>query len=240
MAADTWDTYTYSILCSANDAVFSLWMVFEAEHQSCQCLWLHIRQLIRPNAAYDITGRGAQTTTLAYLKNRLYARCDSPSRSILTHIRLIYPCSGNIDAGRYLTFRLFEFCTAASRKSFMWVALQHYILYAPFLTYFLLCIAAPIAVHHQYVGLYDIQRRQKIQHTVALIDVCLLHVANALNHKQSFLLTIYCLMVLISLNGFVAAYAHIQVTIFCCLPEKFHMSAMQQVVTAADKDFFLF
>ena len=70
-----------------------------------------------------------------------------------------------------------------------------------------------------------------------MIDIGILDIADALDHKKAFLFTIYRLMVLVALNGFIGADAHIQVTILCCLSEKLHMTGVQQVVTAGDKDF---
>ena len=58
MAAKSWNADAYSILCSADDAVFSLWVILKAEHEARKGFWIHVRQVVRPDAAYDVTRAG--------------------------------------------------------------------------------------------------------------------------------------------------------------------------------------
>lgn len=84
-----------------------------------------------------------------------------------------------------------------------------------------------IGIHHKDIRLHHIHRRDKIHDAAALIDVSILHITDRLHHKETLLLRIERLMVLIAQDGLIGADAHIEVAILGSLSKKLNVAAVQ-------------
>jgi hypothetical protein len=236
MSAKAGDTDTDGILSSADDAVGTLWVVLEAEHELCQHLRLYIRELVWPYLLDDITRGGGETTTLTYLECRLQRDGDGPTRGILAHIGLVYPRAGKVEARGYLRGGLLQVGAAAGCKSCGGYSLKHYILYSSLSAHSLFLWSATVLVDDKHIGLDDIQCWHEVHNTAAGIDIGILDITDALHHEEAFLFGIYGLAMLIAQIGAVAAYTHIQVTILSSLAEELHMTAVQKVVATGNEN----
>ena len=219
------------ILSTTDDTIRALWVILEAEYQLSQRLWVHVRQLVGPYFLDHIARAGAQSTTLTNVESRFQRDGDCPSWCQARHIGLVNPCTSQIQTRRNLRLTLLQVRRRTCLQSLLRHTFQDDIFHAPLFADTPFVVVATIAVDHQNVGLHNVQRRQEIKDATALIDVGILHIADALHHEQSLLFGVDGLVVLIALDGLVGAYANIQITILSSLSEELHMSAVQQVVT---------
>ena len=132
MTHQTGNTDTDRILGTRDDAIVTLRIVLETENQSGEHLRIHLRQFHRPNLLNHLTGRGRQTTAVAHLKGRFQRNGNRPSRMIVTHIRLVNSCTGQIQTGR--NPRLLQVRRRTCLQTRMRSALEFDIFDAPFLT----------------------------------------------------------------------------------------------------------
>lgn len=143
-----------------------------------------------------IAGAGGETATLTYLKGGLKTDGDGPTGGVLRDIGLINPRACQIQASGYLALGLLEVGTAAGGESLVGVTLQLNVLNAPLLTATTFLLTATIAIDHKHVGFDNVQRGHKVHHATASIDIGILDIADALDHKQELLLGIDGLTVL--------------------------------------------
>lgn len=88
VAAKPGDADANATLCTGDNAIAPLGIVFKAEHQLGQGLRVHIGELVRPNLTNHIAGAGAEAATLTHLKGGLQTDGDGPTGGILAHVRL--------------------------------------------------------------------------------------------------------------------------------------------------------
>ena len=100
-------------------------------------------------------------------------------------------------------------------------------------------LVAPVCIHDKDIRSDGLHRGDEVHDTVPLVDECILHITDALDHEQALLLGVQRLMVLVMQDGGITADAHIQIAIGCRLTEELHMPAMQQVITTTYKDLFV-
>ena len=89
------------VLGAARDAVGALGVILEAEHQLGQHLRVHRRQLIRPDLADHIAGRGGQSAALADFEGGLQRNGQRPARGHTGDVRLVNPSAGKVQTGRH-------------------------------------------------------------------------------------------------------------------------------------------
>ena len=77
----------------------------------------------------------------------------------------------------------------------------------------------------------DIQRRHEIHNAASGIDIRILHIPDGLHHEQPLILAVNGLMVLVMQDRLIRPDPHIKIAELRRLPEKLHMSAVQQIVT---------
>ena len=239
MAAESGHTDSNGILRSTDDTVLPFGMVLKTEHQSCQCLRIHIGQLVRPDTLDKVARGCTQSASVSYLERWFQRDGQCPAGGMTTHIRLVYPGTRQIQAGRNLARTLLQVRTAPGCQPFMGITFQHHIFHSSLLAHLALGVRTAVAVHHQYVRFHNVQRGQEIQYAVSGVDICILHITDALYHEQTFLLRIHRLVILVVQDGLVRTDTHIQIPILRCLAEKLHMPRVQQVITSAYK-YFLF
>ena len=146
------------------------------------------------------------------------------------HVGLVNPCPCQVQTCGQLACRLLQPRAAARFQSLAGHALEHDIFHAAVAAQLALVVAVTVLIHHQAVGVHEIECGQEIEVTVTLVDVRFLDIADGAHHEQAFLLAVHGLVPLQRLDGLVAADAHVQVTVLRCLPEEFHMSRVQQIV----------
>ena len=244
------------VLCTADDAVRPLGIVLETEHQLGEHLGIHVGQMNRPDALDLIACRSGESAAFTNLERRFQRDRQRPSRSVSAHVGLVNPCASKVETGGDARPRmalpfyggdaregrgglqlLFDCCTASRLQPIGRDAVEHDVFDAALLAEPALLLARAVGIHHESVGLQRLHRRDEVHHAVALVDEGVRHVADALHHEQTFLLRIERLVMLIMEDGRVRTDADIQVTILTRLPEEFHVTAVEQVVTTTDKDF---
>ena len=226
MPAQSWHAYSYRVLSSADDACATLGVVLKAEDELCQHLGVHIRQLIRPHFLDHVACRGAQSAAFPNLESRLKRYRYRPSWSKTRNIRLVDPGACKIEACRDAALDFFKLSAGTGSQAFLRRTLQHYVFHPSLLADPALIIISAVFVHHKDIRLHDIQRREEIQNATALIYVSVLHITDALHHKKTFLFTVNSLVVLVALDGFVAANSNIQITVLSRLSKEFNVTAM--------------
>ena len=110
-------------------------------------------------------------------------------------------------------------------------ALEHYVLYAVFLAEFAFIFIAAILIHYKDIRAQHLYRRHEIHNSTPLIDKGILYISDALYHEQTFLLAVDSLVMLIPLDCLIGANSNIQIPVLRGLAEKFHVTAVQKVVT---------
>ena len=227
MATKTGNTDADCVLCTADDTVFTLRMILETEHEPRQCLRVHIRKLIGPDAFNNIARRGGKAASLTDFERRFQRNRNGPSGCVAADIRLIDPSARDIKSRRQLTRTLLQFCAAPRCKSLVWITLKNHIFHTALLTDPTFLLASAITVNNQNIRLHDVQRRQEIHHAMPLIDEGILYIADAFHHEQTLLLRINRLVILVMKDGFIRTNTHVQVAILSRLTKELHMTTMQ-------------
>ena len=132
----------------------------------------------------------------------------------------------------------FEATGAAGLKALVRGTLQLYLLDASRLAELALGSAAALGIDDEDVGLHEVERGDEVDDATALVDVGFLHGLDVLYHEQAFLLGEHGLAVLVLQVGGIGANAYIEVTELGGLLEELHVAAMQEVVTARNKNLF--
>lgn len=238
VAAQPRHTDANGILRPADNPVAPLRIVLEAEHQLRQRLGVHVGEAVGPYLANHVARAGGEAATLANLEGGLQTDGQRPAGGVLRNIGLVNPRPRQVQSRRDLALGLLEVGAAAGGEALVRVSVQFYVLNAPLLAAATLLLAAAVAVHHKHVGLHDVQRGHEVHHPAPRVDIRILHIADALHHEQALLFAVDGLAVLVAQVRLVAPDTYVQVAILRRLPEKLHMTAMQQVVTTADENFF--
>jgi len=209
VAAQAGDADAYGILCPAYDAILPLGAVFEAEDQPGQHFGIHVGQLVRPDALYLVARGSGEATAFAYLESGEEGYGDSPSGGMAAYIGLVYPCAGQVETcgqantGVSVAKVLLDACGAALLHAFMGFAFQHYVFHAAFAAELELGLRCAVGVYHQDVRPHDVQGGKEIQHSVALVDVGILDIADGFDHKEPFLFRVKGLVSLELQDGLV-------------------------------------
>ena len=116
-------------------------------------------------------------------EGRLQRYGNRPSRMIHTHVRLVNPCTRQIQTRRdafalpRLILRLLhgrlERARASCFQSLVRSALQLDVLYSAFLTQPAFLLAATFRVHHEDVRLHNVQSRDEVYHPMPLVYISL-------------------------------------------------------------------
>lgn len=225
------------VLSAGDDAVFAFGMVFHAEHQSCEHLRVHVGELVGPHVLDDFAGGGGEPAAVADLEVGLDAEGERPAGGVHRHVGLVDPGAGDVHARGDEAGRLLEFGGAACGETLVGVALEHHVAYAALFAEQSFLFASTVGVHHEHVGLHDVEGGHEVHHAVARIDVGVLHIAYGLHHEEPLLFGIDGLVVLVVEDGLVGADANVEVTILGSLAKELDVSRVEQVVTAGNENF---
>ena len=142
------------------------------------------------------------------------------------YVWLVYPGTCQVETGRKLTGRILDIRARTGGEAISRSALQHHILDAPLLAELAFGFAAAVCIHHKDVGLHDVDGRNKVH--------------NRLHHKETLLLGIERLMMLVAENRLIGSDTSVEVAVLRRLAEKLNVAAMQQVITTTYKTFFIY
>ena len=247
VAAEAWDADADRILRAGDYAALALGAVLEAENKSCEHLGVHLGELHRPDFADLLARARRESAAVADLESRLERNRERPAGMVAGHVGLVDPSAGEIEArgdrvgvvglGRLGVESALDRCRAAGLEALVGRALKLYVLDAALAADLRLERRAAVGVDHETVRLDQVQRRQKVDHSAALVDHGVLDVADRLDHKEALVLREHRLMMLVLKYRSVRSDADIQVAVLRRLAEKLHMPAVQQVVASGDKDF---
>ena len=228
---------TDGILRTTHDTVAALRIVLETEHQLGKNLRIHVRQLHRPYLLDHVAGRSGKTAALTHLESWEERHGDSPARSMAAYVWLVYPGTCQVETGRKLTGRILDIRARTGGETICRSALQHHILDAPLLAELAFGFAAAVRIHHKDIGLHDVDGRNKVHNAIASIDIGILYIFNRLHHKETLLLGIKRLMMLVAENRLVGSDTYVEVAVLRRLAEKLNVAAMQQVIATTYKNF---
>ena len=80
-------------------------------------------------------------------------------------------------------------------------ALKFYVFYTTLLAKLAFCIRTTFGIYHKHIGLNNVECRNEVKHTAALIDIGILYSLDILHHKQAFLLREHRFAMLVLLVG---------------------------------------
>ena len=128
---------------------------------------------------------------------------------------------------------------AAGLEACVGGALELYILDAALLAELTLGGTAALGIDDEDVGLDEIERGDEVDDSTTPVDISFLDGLDILNHKQTLLLREHGLTVLVLEIGGIGADTYIEVAKLGGLLEELYMTTMEEVVTTADKNFFV-
>ena len=237
VAAEAGTADADGVLGAGDDAVAALGIVLEAEHELGEHLGIHIRQPVGPDLPDLIARGGRETAALTDFERGLERDGDGPAGGVARHVRLVDPGAGQIEPRGDLAGRGLQLRRAARREPRVGHALQLDVLHPPLLAQPPLLFASPVGIHHQDIGLNDVERREKIEDAAAGVDVGVFHIADALDHKEPLLLAVHRAMVLVAENRGIGTDAHVEVAVRRRLAEELHVAGVEQIVATRYKDF---
>lgn len=131
----------------------------------------------------------------------------------------------------------FECRAAAGDESFGGDALEDDVFDAVFTAEGAFGVAVAVFVDDEDVGTETLQVGGEVEVAAAAVDEGVVDVTDGLDHEEALGLGVGGVVMLELHDGGVGTDADVEVAVFCRLTEEFDVTAVEEVVAAADKDF---